>query len=226
MRVVGLIPARAGSKGLLHKNRREVRGRPLWALAEHIAAQTCDGWYVSTDDPEIVSDCTQALPRPPELAQDDTPMLDVVKHFLSVVQCDLVVLLQPTQPLRRVEHVRAALDLMRDTDADSVVSVVQIPAHMSPDYACEITRSRKGLRLGLWSSDPEQALPLGYGRTRRQDCEPAYYRDGTVYVLKPSVIAQGSLYGENVVPLVIPPDQSCSIDTEDDWRRAEMMASA
>jgi len=211
MRVVGLIPARAGSKGLPGKNRRELRGRPLWALAEHIAAQTCDGWYVSTDDPEIVSDCTQALPRPPELAQDDTPMLDVVKHFLSVVECDLVVLLQPTQPLRRVEHVRAALDLMRDTDADSVVSVVQIPAHMSPDYAVAI------------ATGGTLRIPQGW---RRQDCRPAYYRDGTVYVLKPSVVAQGSLYGENVVPLVIPPDQSCSIDTEDDWRRAEMMASA
>jgi len=217
MKVVGLVPCRAGSKGLPGKNRRSFGGLPLWMRAAEVGFHACDRVYVNTDDrgilkePGLIWQRARRFERPPELAQDDTPMLDVVKHFLSVVECDLVVLLQPTQPLRRVEHVRAALDLMRDTDADSVVSVVQIPAHMSPDYAVAI------------ATGGTLRIPQGW---RRQDCRPAYYRDGTVYVLKPSVVAQGSLYGENVVPLVIPPDQSCSIDTEDDWRRAEMMASA
>lgn len=205
-----LIPARAGSRGVPGKNHREFKGLPLWGHAAIVAEEAGQDWYVSTDDPLILGAAGPAgIPRPPELAEDTTPMLDVVKHFLTVVPCDRVVLLQPTQPLRRVEHVREALEIMERTGADSVVSVAEIPAHMSPDYACWLDSS---------------GLVIPDGPSRRQDCRPAYYRDGTVYVLRRDVIEHGSLYGEHVVPLVIPPGETCSIDTEEDWRRAEAMA--
>lgn len=219
MRVAGLIPARAGSKGVPGKNRRLFRGRPLWRLAADIADVTCDDFRVSTDDERILDECRDpyGLERPTELAQDDTPMLDVVKHFGRVVQCDLIVLLQPTQPLREVKHVRAALDLMRRRRADSVVSVCEIPAHMSPGWALRVG----GIGQELYG--PER-MPLDSLPSRRQDLGPTYYRDGTVYILRPEVVAAGSLYGSFAAPLVIPRSESCSIDTEEDWQRAEDLA--
>lgn len=224
MRVVGLIPARAGSKGVPGKNRRRYRGHPLWQVALGIGLRTCDRAYVSTDDPLIINTIApadQIVVRPAKLAQDDTPMLDVLKHFVTVVDCDLVVLLQPTQPLRKIEHVRAALDLMERTGADSVVSVCEIPAHMSPDWAYVIGDGK----VAPWSKSGAGWWALDDVEGCRQDLEPAYYRDGTVYVLKPEIIKSDRMYGDHCVPLIIPRSESCSIDTEEDWKLAEVMAA-
>jgi CMP-N-acetylneuraminic acid synthetase len=148
-------------------------------------------------------------------------MLDVVHHVLSIFpysfdKPDVVVLLQPTQPLRRPEHVREALRLLEETGADSVVSVVQIPAHYSPDYALINGHGR----LEPWS---ERMLSLDDMSTRRQSASSAFSRDGTVYVTRREVIEAGSLYGDHCVPFVIPHDESVNIDTEEDWQRAEML---
>jgi CMP-N-acetylneuraminic acid synthetase len=140
-------------------------------------------------------------------------MLAVVQDALQQLAPrtpDAVVLLQPTQPLRRPEHVHAALRLLEETGADSVASVVRIPPHYSPDYAMTVKEGR--------------LMPFlaGRERTRRQDTRPAYSRDGTVYVMRREVILGGSLYG-NCQPLLIPHSESVNLDTEDDWQRAEEM---
>ena len=215
MLTVALVPARKGSKGLPGKNTKLFRGWPLWRHAEHVGRVTCDEVYVSTDDPAIMeARPANVILRPPELAQDDTPMIDVLRHFCTVVQCDLIVLLQPTQPLRQVKHVRAALDLMRE-GVDSVVSVCEIPAHMSPDWACQVGSDGD---LYPWSPDYIDGLER---ITRRQDLIPAHYRDGTVYVLRPENIRAGSMYGSNPHALVIPRSESVTIDTPEDWAQAE-----
>ena len=143
-------------------------------------------------------------------------MLPVVKHALQQLAPgyvpDVVVLLQPTQPLRRAEHVRLALEMLTD-DWDSVVSVTEIPAHYSPDLAARIVDGRL---------TPLQPVPP----TRRQDCRPAYVRDGTVYVVRREVIEDGSLYGGDCRAMIVPFDESCTLDTEDDWLRAEQMTKA
>lgn len=243
---MALVPARAGSKGIPGKNLRAFREKPLVAWAVEVGQETCDEVYVSSDSNQILDVAARSGKRPAgyefgpvcapktcwrpaRLAQDDTPMIDVVRHFVERIDAayqrppiDVVVLLQPTQPLRKPEHIRAALKLLEETGADSVVSVVQIPAHYSPDYALEINGGELRPAVGngeydWWPRIDEMAA------TRRQECKPAYSRDGTVYAIKRETIEKGSLYGDHCVPLVIPANESCNLDTEEDWQRAEAM---
>ena len=212
MKTLALVPARSGSKGIPGKNTRLFAGKPLLAWAVEVGRQTCDATYVTTDDPNIGLFAAQfgasTIVRPVELATDDAPMLPVIQHALGMLACDVVVLLQPTQPLRTMAHVRLALEMLTD-DWDSVVSVVQIPAHYSPDYAVMVHGER---------------LFVPPGPTRRQDARLAYSRDGTVYVVRRETIEAGEMYGDSRA-FVIPAEESVNLDTEDDWQRAEQMVS-
>lgn len=215
MKTLAIVPARAGSKGVVGKNTRLFAGKPLVSWAIEVGKATCDRVLVTSDDPDVLEIGeeygVETIDRPAQLAKDDTPMVDVLKHVMAseTEPPDCLVLLQPTQPLRQEKHVRQALARFGD-DCDSVVSVVTIPAHYSPEWA---------LRLG--STYLSRFLP-GVQPTRRQDCEPAYYRDGTVYVIRASLPRQGEMYGR-AAPLIIPADESCTIDDEADWVRAEQM---
>lgn len=216
MRTLALIPARAGSKGIPGKNWRPFNGSTLVDRAVWIGMQTCRETWISTDGKPIGN----TISRPAHLCQDDTPMLPVIQHALRAIcsDHDVIVLLQPTQPLRKPEHIKEALRLLEETRADSVVSVVQIPAHYSPDYAARI--SSRGF---LAPFDSEWCRGWEGQVTRRQDARPAYSRDGTVYAIKRETIDRGSLYGSHCVPLIIPSNESCNLDTEEDWQRAEAM---
>src|SRR3989442_4299497 len=101
--VVALVPARGGSKGIPRKNLVPLAGKPLlqWTLDAARDAESVTRVVVSTDDDEIAEAArgAEVLPRPPELAADDTPMLDVIRHALGELgSCDVLVLLQPTSP--------------------------------------------------------------------------------------------------------------------------------
>lgn len=210
MRVLGLVPARAGSKGVPGKNFRVFQGMPLWWWAANISSEICDWTMVSSDR---TIDSKYFVRRPPGLCRDETPMLPVIEHALTVIPADVVVLLQPTQPLRMSGHVRDALALLED-GVDSVVSVVDGP---SLDWAL----SKVNGLLYPYKVQLMDDMP-----SRRQDSRPTYYRDGTVYVIRRETIERGSLYGENCRALVIPAQESCNIDTEEDWQRAEQMMRA
>jgi CMP-N,N'-diacetyllegionaminic acid synthase len=119
MEVVGLIPAREGSKGIPRKNLAPLAGKPLlaWTIEAAQESTTVTRTVVSTDWEEAAELARQVgaevLGRPPDLAADETPMLDVVRHALAELGgCDALVLLQPTSPLRRAEHVDAAVRLL------------------------------------------------------------------------------------------------------------------
>ena len=221
--VLGLVPARGGSKGVPGKNLRPLAGQPLLAYAAQAGAASgvIHRLVLSTDSAEIAAVGRSAglevpFMRPSALAADDTPMLAVVSHALESLaatdwQPDLVVLLQPTSPLRRPEHVRRAVELLRMTDADAVVSVVELPRHWSPDY---VMRIEEGRLIPF--------LPEGAALVRRQDARPAYARDGTVYAFwRRTVERFGSLYGADARPLMIDAADSLSIDTPEDWTAAE-----
>ena len=149
--------------------------------------------------------------RPPELAQDDSPMLPVIQHALQASRSDaeVVVLLQPTSPSKdRAQWVLAALALMADESAPtSVVSLVEIPERYRPDLAVRLVNER-------WLT------PFTFA-TRRQDARRAFYRDGTVYASRRWTIDNGDLYGPTSVPLFIGAGESVTIDSEADWREAE-----
>lgn len=223
--VLGLVPARGGSKGVPGKNVRPLAGRPLLDYTAAAARESgvVDRLVLSTDSDEIAQvgrTCGLEVPflRPPSLAADDTPMLPVIRHAVdALAQCgwhaEILVLLQPTSPLRRAERVREAVELLRHTGADSVVTVVEVPRHLSPDYVMRID----GGHLVPFLAD-------GARLTRRQDARVAYSRDGTVYACWRATIERfGSIYGERCHPLVIDAAESLSIDTLDDWATAERL---
>jgi CMP-N-acetylneuraminic acid synthetase len=113
--------------------------------------------------------------------------------------------------LRRANQIREAVERLRSSNADSVVTVVRVPPHLSPDYVMRID----GDRLTPF-------LPEGARVTRRQDVRPAFYRDGTAYVFWRNTLERfGNIYGDRCSPLVIDAADSLSIDTPDDWAEAE-----
>jgi len=223
--VLGIVPARGGSKGVPGKNVRPLAGRTLLEYTARAARESgvLDRVILSTDSPEIAETGRRAgldvpFMRPATLASDDTPMLPVIQHALESLardgwSPDMIVLLQPTSPLRRPDHIRAAVTTLRDTKADSVVTVVEIPRHLSPDYVMRID----GGRL-------QPFLPEGARVTRRQDARPAYCRDGTVYAFWRATIERfGGIYGEDCRPLLIDARESLSIDSPADWDAAERL---
>jgi CMP-N-acetylneuraminic acid synthetase len=222
-RVLGLVPARGGSKGVPGKNLRPLAGASLieYAARAGQASGVLDRIVLSTDSPAIAEAGRRAgldVPflRPPELAADDTPMLAVIRHALAELDAsgwhaEAVVLLQPTSPLRTPAHVREAVTALRDTGADSVVTVVEVPRHLSPDY---VMRIEAGVLRPF--------LPGGARITRRQDARPAFAREGTVYACwRRTIDAFGDIYGADCRPLLVDPAQSLSIDSAADWAEAE-----
>ena len=184
-----------------------------------------DRVVLSTDSLEIAEAGRRAglevpFMRPAALAADDTPMAAVIEHALAEMSRhgwspDIVVLLQPTSPLRRPHHIREAVKMLRDTGADSVVTVVEVPRHLSPEYVMRIEDGRL-----------QPFLPEGAWITRRQDARPAYSRDGTVYAFRRSTIEEsGGLYGKDCRPLLIDAEDSLSIDSPADWDEAERLLS-
>ena len=223
--VLAIVPARRGSKGVPGKNLRPLAGRLLieYALDAARRSGVVDRTILSTDSPEI-ADAGRRIGmdvpflRPAQLSQDETPMLPVIQHAVQELAARgwtpaIVVLLQPTSPLRRPGHVREAVELLRRSGADSVVTVVEVPKHLSPDY---VMRIEDGALRSF--------LPEGAGVTRRQDARAAYSRDGTVYAFRRETLDRfGSIYGANCRPLVIPATDSLSIDTPGDWEQAERL---
>lgn len=205
------------------KNVRMLAGRPLIDYTARAARESSvlDRIILSTDSNEIAeagrrSGLEVPFMRPASLAEDDTPMLPVVRHAIDTLSAggwtpDVIVLLQPTSPLRRPSHVRDAVTMLRETKADSVVTVVELPRHLSPDY---VMRIDDGVLRPF--------LPDGARLTRRQDARPAYSRDGTVYACWRATLDRwGTIYGERCQPLIVNAADSLSIDTPDDWAEAE-----
>lgn len=219
-----LIPARGGSKGVLRKNLRPLVGRTL--IERTYAVVNASGLrarvVVSTDDPEIQAHALALgieapFLRPEELSGDRSPMIDVVLHALDYLkesddwEPSAVMLLQPTSPLRRAEHLTQAMLLLEGHD--SVCSVIPIPITFCPDYAMRIEADG---RLDYFTE-------LGRTIKRRQDVRPAYSREGTLYLTRASVLREyRDFYGPNCAALVLDPADSLSIDTAADWEQAEL----
>jgi CMP-N-acetylneuraminic acid synthetase len=203
-------------------------GKPLlqYTIDSALAAHTLSRLVVSTEDAEIAEvalQCGAEVPfmRPPDLALDTTPTLPVVQHALQVLETggdsfEAVCLLQPTNPLRRAEHIEACLALFQQSQADTVITVLPVPTEYNPHWVYFQT-SDGSLRLSTGELEP---LP------RRQVLPPAFHREGSVYITRRDVIMnRHSLYGERVLGYVIDPNQSINIDTFEDWERAELLLS-
>ncbi len=228
MRVLGLIPARGGSKGVPGKNVRLLGGKPLigYTVDAALRARRVDRTLVSTEDAEIASvakafGAEVPFLRPASLAQDDTPMLPVITHAIEAVIADgwvpdVLCLLQPTFPFRRPEEIDACIESLKAQAADCVITVHRVPAHFNPHWVY-FERPDGSLQLSTGESEP---IP------RRQALPPAFHRSGAVYVTRTATITKhGSLYGDRVVGYETPAESSCNIDTMDDWARAETLVA-
>jgi CMP-N,N'-diacetyllegionaminic acid synthase len=214
MNVLGLIPARGGSKGIPRKNLAIVAGRPLlaWTVDAARAATELTSVVVSTDDDEIARAAgTEVLRRPAELAADETPMLKVVCHAVDELEPDVVVLLQPTSPLRRPEHVDASVRLLLESGADAVVSVVEVPHRYRPDALVDVVDGR--------------VVPRGAVRIR-QEKEIVYARNGPAVLAIRSSSLGDDLYGGDCRPYVMDERDSLDVDTPFDLELAELILRA
>ena len=220
MNVLALIPARAGSRGIQNKNFKPLAGLSPLDRVRDLCGRLGLRYVVSSDcDLGLVG--PSWLRRPSELAQDDTPMVDVVQHALAAIpgpEDQIILLVQPTQPLRQPKHLQMAITLLQWSEADSVVSVVELPRTHHPDWQGSVI----GGLLVTWDRQAWSTVPSG-----RQALRPTYIRDGTVYAFwRRTVTEHGSIYGEDVRPLIIPPEETCALDTPLDWAEAERRLSA
>jgi CMP-N-acetylneuraminic acid synthetase len=225
MTVLGIVPARGGSKGVPDKNLRVVGGHSLLARTAAAArdSRLLSRTVLSTDSPAI-ADAGRAVGldvpflRPAELAADDTSILPVLRHVVGALgdegfRADAVVLLQPTSPFRRAEHIDAAVTLLNDSGADSVVSVVEVPHQFSPVSVLTMHDGRL---------QPFTAGPL---ITRRQDKPRVFARNGpAVLAVRVSVLERGELYGADCRALVMTAADSVDIDDEFDLEYADFVA--
>jgi CMP-N-acetylneuraminic acid synthetase len=226
-KILAVIPARGGSKGVVRKNIRPVCGKSLIAYtietalaAQHLLHRT----IVSTDDHAIAAvarDHGADVPflRPVELAGDKVPTLPVLQHAVSFIeeQDDIkiawVLLLQPTAPLRALEDIEASLTLAFQNNCDSVISVVQVFA----EHPILMKRIEDNRLLPYCIEEKEG--------TRRQDYQPpAYMRNGAIYLTRRDVLMnKNSIWGKVIRPYVMPPERSVSIDSELELKLVELI---
>lgn len=226
MKVLGIVPARGGSKGVPRKNIRLLLGKPLlyYTIDAALRSTRLTRTILSTEDPEI-ADIGKSLGidvpfmRPAALAEDTSPTSPVVLHAVQTLEnegeyYDAVCLLQPTNPLRRSEDIDASIDLLESSGADSVISVLRVPHEYNPKWV-------------YWKNElGELTLTTGEGSPipRRQDLPIAFHRDGSIYVTRRSVLDEyGDLYGKKVKGFEMDPQRSVNIDTIEDWELAEKL---
>ncbi|MDP2954983.1 MAG: acylneuraminate cytidylyltransferase family protein [Longimicrobiales bacterium] len=227
MLVLGVIPARGGSKGVPRKNVREVGGRPLLAWTVDVARGASDVLFrtvVSTDDDEIARVAREHgadVPwmRPADLGGDRVPMVPVLRHAVQAVEAeegrpvDWVCLLQPTAPFRTEEDVRAAVALAAGGGCDSVISVVRVL-----DVHPVLMKRIESDRLLPFCVEEKEG-------TRRQDyAPPAYMRNGCIYLTRRDVLVErGSIWGDVIRPYVMPEERSVGIDNELQVKLVDLM---
>ena len=218
MSILGLIPARGGSKRVHGKNIRSLGGRPLiaWTIEAAQRSSCIDRIVVSTDDKaiaEVALSMGADVPflRPSHLAQDRTPGIDSVMHSLDVLpQFDEVLLLQPTSPLRTTEDIEGIVSLKRRLSAPAAVSVTRVNDHPANMYVT-------GLGGALVPLVPEWAeLP------NSQQFPDVWFLNGALFIADTSWLREtGTFVNTETVAYEMPSSRSVDIDTESDWARVE-----
>lgn len=223
MKILGIIPARGGSKGIKRKNIKLLGRKPLiqYTIESAKASRKLSNIILSSDDQEIITICNKLgldvpFVRPEELAKDDTPTIEVIKHALDYYEnreffFDAVCLLQPTTPFRNNHLIDRAINSFFENDYDSSISVREVPSEFNPHWVFENHNSLLKLSTG------EQNII-----SRRQELPKAYHRDGAVYLTKTEVIKESnSLFGEKIGFVDTSCDPYVNIDAPSDWETAE-----
>ncbi len=225
--VLAIIPARGGSRGIVGKNLVPLCGKALiqYTIDAAKASNTVSRLILSSDSDQIIDYCREhgvdsPFKRPVGLAEDDTPMISVVDHVLDNLKTaegyvpDIVVILQPTSPLRTSQHIDDAVRLLENSGADSVVSVCRVPHQYNPVSVMKIVEGR--------------LLPFlegeGTSKLRRHDKPMVYARNGAaVYaVRRETIVKYNNLFGKDSRALLMKDEESIDIDSVSDLKVAEV----
>jgi CMP-N-acetylneuraminic acid synthetase len=198
--ILGVTPARGGSKGIPRKNIRELCGKPLiaWTIEAAKRSKLLDRYVVSTEDREIAEVArrygAEVVHRPPELARDDTPTLPVLQDVLKKIDADVIVVLQATSPIRDSGLIDYCIKRFSDTGADSLAT----------GFICKY-------------------YEYGTCHQRRQDLKGFFYDDGNVYVVKADLVKKGDRLGKKMEKLATTKEQNVEIDDDFDFWLAEQI---
>jgi N-acylneuraminate cytidylyltransferase len=222
-KIVAVIPARGGSKGIPRKNIQELGGKPIiaYTIEAALRCKMLNRVIVSTDDEEIASIVrrygVEIIMRPTELATDEAPTEPVIEHAVSWLEehenfvPEVIVLLQPTSPLRNYNHVEEALNVFFANKYDSLLSVC-------PSYAF------------IWRVRKNGAYPINYdfkNRPRRQDKKPEYRENGAIYITKYKILMENhNRLGGKIGLYIMPEESSIEIDMEFDFSLCEQIINS
>jgi CMP-N-acetylneuraminic acid synthetase len=227
LRVLGIVPARAGSKRLPRKNVRILAGKPLVAHAIEAAqaATRITRLVVSSDDEEVLAiaqnyDPSYPLRRPAELATDSALAIDFVRHALHMLEragepaYEAVAIVQPSSPLTWASDIDGTIELLEASKADSAVTVMEL------DHAIHPAK--------LKTMDGNRLLPYleeEAGRMAAHQLPKLYVRNCSVYAIRRATIAQGEIIGTESLGYVMPRERSIDINDELDWEFVQFLAS-
>jgi CMP-N,N'-diacetyllegionaminic acid synthase len=219
--VLAVIPARGGSKGLPGKNILKLKDKPLlaWTIEAAKESKYLDHVIVSTDNDDISKaakdyGCDVPFLRPHELATDEASIYDVLVHALDQLKdsYDVLVLLQPTSPLRTFKDIDACLQILSDSNAPSCVSV------------CETSKSPNWM---YWLDKENHLTPILQGgdtTSRRQDLAPAYVVNGAVYAANVSWFKEHMTFTDKKTQAYAMPRER-SVDIDSEWDMAITQAA-
>jgi len=215
---LAFIPARGGSKGILNKNLYPIQGLPLitYTLQEVKQSKHLDRIIVSTDNEKIAEvshfESIEVLRRPPELATDKTKIIDVMLHAISVIdeEYEFIVLLQPTSPLRKANHIDEAIEFFVNSSCAPLTSVSPVQNH--PLFIRSINSVGQLKNL---VNKPSTVC--------RQDLPAYFYVNGAIYINKISELNPDTSLNDNPLGYIIPSISSLDIDEPYDIKLMEML---
>jgi CMP-N-acetylneuraminic acid synthetase len=226
-KILAIIPARGGSRGIKNKNIKVLNKKPLlyYTAKESKNSKYLDKIVLSTDS-NVIAKIGKKLGievpfiRPKELAKNQTPMIPVIKHVLEKLQKienyvpDIIVILQPTSPLRTSKHIDQAIEIFMKKKTDSLVSVTEIPHTMNPFSAMKL--KKKGNLIFF--------LEYNENNNLRQKKPLFYYRNGAIYIFnRKCFLKNNSLFGKHISSYIMPKSNSLDIDDKFDWFLAECL---
>lgn len=223
-RVIAVIPARGGSKGVTEKNIKYLGDKPLlaWSIEVAQSVNEIDRIIVSTDDDKIASIAAkhnaEVYKRPWYLATDDSLVIDAIKDLLTTLSnegesAEIMVLLEPTCPFRSPDDIKKCLELLTDSNEkyDSVATFKE--ADLNPHRAWKITANK-----------PEVFINNAIPWLPRQKLPEAYQLDGSAYLFyTENLPAKGDVLFDRMGAVIVNQKNSIDIDTEMDFALAEMM---
>ena len=217
-RYLAIIPARGGSKGIPRKNVKLLKGKPLiaYSIEAALASSYIDSVIVSTDDDEIAETSkrcgAEVIKRPKELASDTAAIIDSLLHIISVIDAkyDVLVLLQPTSPLRMAIHIDEAIELYGASSSDSLASI-------------SLVQDSPVLIRELMHDDSLIPLLQGSSTIRRQDMKEYYRINGAIYINKISILNINSSLNDNKIGYVMERMYSLDIDDSMDLMIADKL---